>query len=113
MRLDFLMEVFCQYECRRMLSQEEDDRKQLFITEMANINSGTAEKDLTKMLIHFREKEFSCMAALRKENLEMELQEVFKGLFICLRKETLLGCGVCFTSLSMYPGCGNLNYIKD
>lgn len=89
MRLDFLMEVFCQYECRRMLSQEEDNRKQLFIPEMANINSGTAEKDLTKMLIHFREKEFSCMAALRKENFEMELQEVFKGLFICLRKETL------------------------
>lgn len=88
MRLDFLMEVFCQYECRRMRSQEEDNRKQHFIAEMANINSGTAEKDLIKMLIHFREKEFSCMAALRKQNLEIELQEVFKGLFICLTKET-------------------------
>lgn len=88
MRLDFLMEVFCQYECRRMRSQEEDNRKQHFIAEMANINSGTAEKDLIKMLKHFREKEFSCMAALRKQNLEIELQEVFKGLFICLTKET-------------------------
>lgn len=39
-----------------MRSQEEDNRKQHFIAEMANINSGTAEKDLIKMLIHFREK---------------------------------------------------------
>lgn len=99
-----------------MLSQEEDNRKQLFIAEMDNINSGTAEKVLIKMLIHFRVKEFSCkVLILREQNLEVELQEVFKGLFICLTKETLflLGYGVCFIPLSMYPGCGNLNYIKD
>lgn len=39
-----------------MFSQEEDNRKQLFMAEMGNIKSGSAEKDLIKMLIHFREK---------------------------------------------------------
>lgn len=44
----------------------------------------------------------------------MELQDMFKDLFICLTKETLLllDYGVCFISLCMYPGCDNLNYIK-
>lgn len=83
-RLDFSMEVFCQCECEKMLSQEEDNRKQLFMAEMGNINGGTAEKDLIKMLIHLREKEFSRTAALSKQNLELELQEVFKDLVICL-----------------------------
>lgn len=98
-----------------MLSQEEDNRKQRFIAEIGNTNSGTAEKGLIKMLIHFMGKEFSYMATLREQNLEMELQEVFQDLFICLTKETLylLDYGVCFISPSMYPACGFLNYIKD
>lgn len=99
-----------------MFSQEEDNRKQLFMAEMGNIKSGSAEKDLIKMLIHFREKESSRMAALRKQNLELELQEVFKDLGICLTvlKETtfLLSYGVCFISPSIYPGCGNVNCVK-
>lgn len=53
------------------------------------------------------------MATLREQNLEMELQEVFQDLFICLTKEIfLLDYDVSFIFPSMYPGCGNLNYIK-
>lgn len=52
-----------------MLSQEEYNRKQVFIAEIGNINSGTAEKGLIKMLIHFRKKEFLYMVALREQNL--------------------------------------------
>lgn len=51
-----------------MLSQAEDNRKQLVIPEMSNINSETAEKDLIKIWIHFRE--FSCMATLREQNID-------------------------------------------
>lgn len=51
-----------------MLSQVEDNRKQLVIPEMSNINSETAEKDLIKIWIHFRE--FSCMATLREQNID-------------------------------------------
>lgn len=92
----------------------QDNRKQLFIAEVGNINSGIAEKDLVKMLIHLREREFSCVAALREQNLEMELQEVFKYLGICLTKEAifLLDYGVCFISPSMYPGYGSVNCVK-
>lgn len=32
---------------------------------MSNINSGRAEEDFIKMLVVFREKERSCVAALR------------------------------------------------
>ena len=40
-----------------MLSQEEDNRKRLLITEMSNLNSGRAEKDFITMLVFFRERE--------------------------------------------------------
>lgn len=48
---EFSMEALCQYGCGKMLSQEEDNRKKLLITEMSNINSGRAEEDFSKMLV--------------------------------------------------------------
>lgn len=47
---------------------------------------------------------------LKRQNYKKCLK-VFS--YVLQKKLFLLGCGVCFTSLSMYPGCGNLNYIKD
>lgn len=45
-----------------------DNRKKLLVTEVSNINDGKAEKDFIKMLVLFRGKKISCVAALREQN---------------------------------------------
>jgi len=57
---DFAMEALCQYACGKMLSKEEDSRKNFLITEMSNINSGRAEEDFIEMLVLFGGGQISC-----------------------------------------------------
>ena len=63
---DFAMEALCQYACGKMLSKEEDSRKNFLITEMSNINSGRAEEDFIEMLVLFGGGR-SRVAALREQ----------------------------------------------
>lgn len=79
-----------------MLSQEEDNRKKILITEMSNINSGKAEDDCIKILVLFREKDLM-RGSLERTKTEMKLQVVFRDLFICFTKETVFLFRLCCT----------------
>lgn len=96
-----------------MLSQEEDNRKKLLITEMSNINSGKAEDDFIKILVLFREKDLM-RGSLERTKTDETTSSVQRSFHMFYKRNFFCsGCVVRFISLSMYLGYGYLNYIKD
>lgn len=76
------------------------------LTEMRSTNSGKAEENFIEILVFFNKKKYLVWLPWKNKNIELNLQVVFRGPFICPTKETF------FVSLAMHLGYGNLSYIK-